>query len=172
MDRAAELTTRFNQIDVNKNGKLEKSELKAVFGEHASEFLKFCDDNSDGELTCDEFVAGITKDCTDMSDEDFQTNWLDRMSQCIKDAKPAETNKAFLFIKPHAVTDAVKAMAKEALLEKGFNILSEGEISAEDIDSKKLIDNHYYAIASKATLLKPNELNVPEDKFADKFGLS
>lgn len=36
----------------------------------------------------------------------------------------------------------------------------------------KLIDQHYYAIASKATLLKPNQLPVPADKFEKAFGLS
>ena len=39
------------------------------------------------------------------------------------------------------------------------------------IDEKKLIDQHYYAIASKATILKPAELNVPAAKFKEKFGL-
>merc|ERR1712028_296867 len=81
-------------------------------------------------------------------------------------------NKAFLFIKPHAVTDATKALVGAQLVEKGFTICKEGSISAEDMDSKKLIDNHYYAIASKATILKPNQLNIPEEKFEAKFGLS
>jgi hypothetical protein len=40
------------------------------------------------------------------------------------------------------------------------------------IDEKKLIDQHYYAIASKATILKPAELNVPADKFEAQFGLT
>jgi len=48
----------------------------------------------------------------------------------------------------------------------------EGSIKAEVIDKKKLIDQHYYAIASKATILKPEQLNVPEDKFQAQFGLS
>jgi hypothetical protein len=43
---------------------------------------------------------------------------------------------------------------------------------ASEINSKKLIDNHYYAIASKATILKPNELSVPNDKFSSQFGLN
>merc|ERR1711935_104654 len=85
---------------------------------------------------------------------------------------PCNTNKAFLFIKPHAVTEKTKALVKEQLQKKGFEIKGEGEIKAEDIDSKQLIDNHYYAIASKATILKPSELNIPEDKFEAKFGLS
>jgi nucleoside diphosphate kinase len=80
-------------------------------------------------------------------------------------------NKAFLFIKPHAVTEKTKELAKETLIAKGLNVLSEGELTAAVIDEKKLIDNHYYAIASKATILKPSELNIPEDKFEAKFGV-
>merc|ERR1712166_1196437 len=175
MDRKAELQARVNLIDTNSNGTLEKSELIAVFGAHAGEFLSFCDGDSDGALTADEFSDGIQKDTAEMSDEDFQINWLDRMSESITAATPAAgalKNKAFLFIKPHAVTEATKTLAKDALIAKGFAVLSEGEITAEDIDSKQLIDNHYYAIASKATILKPNELNIPEEKFEAKFGLS
>jgi len=44
-------------------------------------------------------------------------------------------------------------------------------LSSEEIDSKKLIDQHYYAIASKATILKPKELNVPKDKFKSFAGM-
>lgn len=43
-------------------------------------------------------------------------------------------------------------------------------LCSQVIDKKKLIDQHYYAIASKATILKPAQLNVPADKFKDKFG--
>ena len=35
-----------------------------------------------------------------------------------------------------------------------------------------LVDQHYYAIASKATLVKPSELPVPADKFKSAFGIS
>ena len=54
--------------------------------------------------------------------------------------------------------------------EVGIEILAEGEITGPTVDEKKYIDQHYYAIASKATLLPPSELPVPEDKFKDKFG--
>jgi len=47
-----------------------------------------------------------------------------------------------------------------------------GSIASEDIDSKKLIDQHYYAIASKATILQPHQLNVPQDKFEEQFGIT
>eukprot|EP00965_Chrysotila_dentata_P175477 5792504-Pleurochrysis_carterae.AAC.1 len=42
-----------------------------------------------------------------------------------------------------------------------------GFIGAEAISSRKLVDNHYYAIASKATLAKPIELNPPKGKLAE-----
>merc|ERR1712072_470166 len=168
----------FDRIDalIKKDGEASKEELKAVFGDHAGEFLKFCDKDENESLSKDEFTSGILGDCEGMSQEDFDANWANRMEGVVAEAeaknKGGLKNKAFLFIKPHAVTDAVKAFAKEALTNMGFGVLSEGEIKAEDIDSKQLIDNHYYAIASKATILKPNELNIPEDKFAEKFGLS
>jgi hypothetical protein len=52
----------------------------------------------------------------------------------------------------------------------GLKITSEGEILAEEIDKRQLIDKHYYAIASKATLLTPDQLNVPEAQFEKQFG--
>jgi nucleoside diphosphate kinase len=89
--------------------------------------------------------------------------------------KAGETNRAFVFIKPHANTEQVDLLVKSTLAEKGITIKSEGTLTAEEIDSKKLIDNHYGAIASKAVLQKPNELNVPEKgkvQFKETFGLT
>jgi nucleoside diphosphate kinase len=80
-------------------------------------------------------------------------------------------NMAFVFVKPHAVTPACNKTVKDGLVAKGIKITGEGEITADVIDKKKLIDQHYYAIASKATILKPDQLNVPADKFKGKFGL-
>ena len=80
-------------------------------------------------------------------------------------------NSAFVFIKPHAVTEPAVALVREALVSRGLTILGEGSISSEQIDAKRLIDQHYYAIASKATMTTPAELNVPADKFKDAFGV-
>jgi len=80
-------------------------------------------------------------------------------------------NCAFVFIKPHAVTEQVKELVRDVLSRKGIAIFQEGSIGAEEIDKKMLIDQHYYAIAAKATLKKPTELPVPEDKFKKKFGI-
>ena len=54
----------------------------------------------------------------------------------------------------------------------GLKVVKEGSIKAEVIDNKNLMNQHYYAIASKATILKPEQLNVPEDSFQAQFGLS
>jgi len=83
-----------------------------------------------------------------------------------------DMNVAFVFIKPHAVTEDTKALVKSELQKQGINILSEGQILGTTIDEKKFIDQHYYSIASKATLLQPKELNVPPAKFQAQFGLS
>lgn len=83
----------------------------------------------------------------------------------------APPNSAFVFVKPHAVTDATKALVAEQLEAKGIKITDNGSLTSEVIDDKKLIDQHYYAIASKATILTPDQLNVPEDKFKAQFGL-
>jgi nucleoside diphosphate kinase len=79
-------------------------------------------------------------------------------------------NAAFVFVKPHAVTDKTNKTARDRLIEKGMKITGEGDIKSEEIDKKKLIDQHYYAIASKATILKPAEVNIPRDKFKAHFG--
>ena len=50
------------------------------------------------------------------------------------------------------------------LKKAGLKVVKEGSIKADVLDKKKLIDQHYYAISSKATSLKPEQLNVPGDK--------
>ena len=58
-------------------------------------------------------------------------------------------NSAFVFIKPHANTKNTQDFVKKTLLAKGIAISKEGEITGETIDKDMLIDQHYYAIASK-----------------------
>lgn len=79
-------------------------------------------------------------------------------------------NCAFVFVKPHANTAEAQKVVKSTLESKKLTVLKEGLITGKEIDEKQLIDNHYYAIASKATILKPSELNVPKKMFTDKFG--
>jgi hypothetical protein len=79
-------------------------------------------------------------------------------------------NSAFVFIKPHANTAATQALVVDKLAKAGITILSQIDISGEEIDKKGLIDQHYYSIASKATILGPEEIPVPQDKFNEAFG--
>lgn len=81
-------------------------------------------------------------------------------------------NSAFVFIKPHANTSDTRLLVQTSLLSKSFKILLEGELNGKQIDEGMLIDQHYYAIASKATLLKPSDMPVPVDKFEEFFGVS
>lgn len=90
----------------------------------------------------------------------------------IKAAK--QESSAFVFIKPHAVTEPVKALVKQKLGEAGVSIVGEGEIAGPKIDDEMLIDTHYGAIAEKAVVLKPTQL-APSAKalaeFEKAFGL-
>lgn len=83
-----------------------------------------------------------------------------------------DTNSAFVFIKPHANLPKVQEKVRSILTDASLSILKEGDIDGKTIDEKKLIDQHYYAIASKATLMEPKDLAVPADKFESFFGES
>lgn len=78
-------------------------------------------------------------------------------------------NSALVFVKPSANTPATQALVRETLQKAGCTIVSEKTISGDVIDQKKLIDQHYYAIASKATLLAPQDIPVPADLFHRSF---
>jgi len=83
----------------------------------------------------------------------------------------AEKHSAFVFIKPHAVTDKVKYLMNLKLRCSGIKVVSEGEIKAEVIDEKQLIDTHYGAIAAKAVKLKPDQLQPKaQENFEKTFG--
>jgi len=93
------------------------------------------------------------------------------MGNACTGASGDNNNHAFVFIKSHTQVPAVRSLVEAKFKEKKINILSQGEIKGEVIDQKMLIDQHYYAIASKATILPPKDLPVPADKFKDKFGV-
>ena len=76
-------------------------------------------------------------------------------------------HSALIFIKPHANTPQTQEFVTGKIAEAGLTLIDSGNINGVDIDSKQLIDNHYYAIASKATLLTPDQLAVPADKFKE-----
>ena len=84
-------------------------------------------------------------------------------------------NTAFLFIKPHAVTQGVKDLVAKRLAASGIRVARSGQIEAKAIDEKGLIDTHYGAIASRAMRQKAAELLVQPQaraEFEKIFGLS
>lgn len=78
------------------------------------------------------------------------------------DQSAGATHSAFLFIKPHACVDAVKDLVEAKLAESGLSVVSQGRLEATEIDQKRLIDQHYGAIANRAVRQQPNELAVSD----------
>ncbi len=52
-------------------------------------------------------------------------------------------------------------LIKEGTFYSPFRLGDSGRLDNKTIESKMLIDNHYYAIANKASLTKPKDLNPP-----------
>eukprot|EP00965_Chrysotila_dentata_P164823 5442209-Pleurochrysis_carterae.AAC.1 len=48
------------------------------------------------------------------------------------------------------VTEPAKALVASKFASVGLKVYDEGSLDAKTIESNKLIDNHYYAIANKA----------------------
>ena len=67
----------------------------------------------------------------------------------VKGSRPSGKMQAFVFVKPHAVTDKAKALAKSSFVKAGITVYKEGKLTGDVIEKDKLIDNHYYAIANK-----------------------
>ena len=63
--------------------------------------------------------------------------------------RPSGKMQAFVFIKPHAVTEPAKKLVSSKFAEASITIVKQGSLTAEAIEKGKLIDNHYYAIANK-----------------------
>ena len=96
-----------------------------------------------------------------------------RMERKAKLAKKPTPQCAFVYILPNFVhSGGVRALIEAKFAEQGIRVLREGDLDAKEIDDQKLVDMHYYTVASKATLFRPDELQVPKDKFEDKFGES
>merc|ERR1711981_140015 len=85
---------RHHRNVITKDGQASYEELTAVFGEHADEFLQFCDKDTDKKLTRDEFTSGILGDCDGMSQEDFNANWANRMEGVVAAAEAKQTAEA------------------------------------------------------------------------------
>jgi len=103
---------------------------------------------------------------------------LAELEKRVKDLEVGQAERvcsAFVFIKPHALTDKVQDLVAARFASEGITVLSEGHIKAERIDKDALIDTHYGAIAARAMKQKPVELTVQkaaQDEFKKAFGLT
>eukprot|EP01065_Artemidia_motanka_P024597 TRINITY_DN294_c0_g1_i2.p2 TRINITY_DN294_c0_g1~~TRINITY_DN294_c0_g1_i2.p2 ORF type:complete len:483 (+),score=202.48 TRINITY_DN294_c0_g1_i2:76-1524(+) len=102
---------------------------------------------------------------------DFDSIIRREQEQRLQDVVASVKNSAFVFIKPHANNAEVQKLVSEFLEGKKIKILKQGTMQGTRIDEQNKIDKHYYSIAAKATLNKPDTLNVPADKFQEKFGI-
>jgi len=75
-------------------------------------------------------------------------------------------NTALVFVKPHAVNEAVKSFVSGELKTVGVQIIAEGALTGPEIDAGGIIDNHYAAIAQNAMNVDPADLKVADDKKA------
>ena len=84
------------------------------------------------------------------------------------------TNTALVFIKPHAATDAWEGYIKQHLSSSGIRIIDSGVKYAAEIDSNRLIDQHYGSLARLAVETQPAEMELSasaKKSFADTFGV-
>jgi hypothetical protein len=65
---------------------------------------------------------------------------VESVSVELSKASIEDDNLAFVFIKPHANTPATQALVTAMLAEKGVSVLSDGELTAEQIDAGMHID--------------------------------
>jgi len=81
------------------------------------------------------------------------------------DVKPhaLDTNSAFLFIKPTAVSSKVIKFVKKELKSAGLKVGREGTIDAHQISELEIIDNHYREISMLAMRTFPAEIQVTAD---------
>ena len=74
-----------------------------------------------------------------------------------------DTNSAFLFIKPTAVSSKVIKFVKKELKSAGLKVGREGTIDAHQISELEIIDNHYREISMLAMRTFPAEIQVTAD---------
>lgn len=83
-----------------------------------------------------------------MAKADASSTAANTCQNTVETSSSLPKNAAFVFVKPHANTRLVQELVRNTLQSKGVSILKEVSIGGEEIDAKKLIDQHYYAIGT------------------------
>ena len=120
------LTSLFNAFDLDGNGVLQPSELAVAFGDHAKEFLEFCDQDSDSLISLDEWNDGILTQTKTLTEASFQTDWIERMRSMLPEGWEEKAPAA-----------AEESKATEEAHDTGDNTVSES--SAGGLTSADLV---------------------------------
>merc|ERR1719506_618799 len=141
--REDKLTALFKSIDVDGSDQLEVGELKVVFGEFHAEFLTFCDKDDDDKLSLDEWINGIMLETKELSDEDFETQWVERMGALIAE-RPVP--------KPMSYKDFIATLADDI----------------EPVQAQKLYCEYKAGFPKE----EEEEGFVPDPEMSEKFGVA
>jgi nucleoside diphosphate kinase len=85
------------------------------------------------------------------------------------------TNRALVFIKPHAVTPKAIDFIENFLSNRSIELTQRVKKNAYQIRSEGLVDQHYAAIARTAVFSSPHEYTIGTEakkRFAESFGIS
>ena len=89
-------------------------------------------------------------------------------------ASAALVNTALVFVKPHAATDACEKFVVDHLAQAGVRVVRSGVKLADEIESEKLIDQHYGSLARLAMEVQPADMDLSSKAtaaFAETFGV-
>lgn len=81
--REAALAAHFELLDADNHGSVPKQQLESVLQNQASKFLGHLDEHLT-EVTLQQFVNGIVARTQDISDQDFETDWLALLAALIQ----------------------------------------------------------------------------------------
>ncbi|MBN2510622.1 MAG: hypothetical protein JXB03_10100 [Spirochaetales bacterium] len=82
-------------------------------------------------------------------------------------------NAGLVFIKPHAAVPGVISFVETSLAHAGITIEQKGRLKGSEIESRGIIDRHYFAISKTAMKTDPADLSLSSpvyDEFRGKFG--
>lgn len=152
-------TTNDHAAPAAKPSAAEQEELKNIVNVLKEEIAK-AKESADTAVAKEQELLSKIKTNGDNHLEEMKQilSRLHKLEHQVVQDEATRLNRAFVFLKPHAVNDKVDALLKEKLKKAGVVITSDGIIPAKTIDEKQLIDTHYYAIASKAVLISPKDL--------------
>ena len=84
-------------------------------------------------------------------------------------------NSALVFVKPHASSEQVAAFVRDRLTAAGLSIVGSGIKTAEEIEERKLIDQHYGSLARLAMETRPVDFSPSEQalaSFEETYGIA